>query len=86
MSYLDDASRHVYPEFAGNAAFGVSTGIERLDLLLHGGLLIEDKARMLVLMQGGMGTGKTTLALQIASASARQAQTYLLCLLGARPW
>jgi len=77
--------RRVASDFLSNRLYGVSTAIRGLDFLLNGGLdwtwkqvkkplnSWRRKRRGLVLrIHGGMGTGKTTLALQIASAIARE--------------
>lgn len=49
------------------------TGIEGLDAVLNGGL----PSRRLHLLQGDVGTGKTTLALQFALAGARRGESTL---------
>ncbi len=51
----------------------VSTGVEGLDEMLHGGFLPES----MVLVRGAPGTGKTSLALQFLIEGARQKETGL---------
>lgn len=55
-----------------NGLFGIDPHIPGLNFLLDGGLLLPSSAGMIVLIKGSSGTGKTMLALELASSIAAQ--------------
>ena len=60
----------IEPESVINEFFGINLGVTGLDFLLRGGLLLPTATGMAVLIKGGPGTCKTTLALQMAASIA----------------
>jgi len=57
-------------EFLINRLFGISFSISNFDFLFDGGLLMPIGTGQTLLIKGSAGTGKTTLALQIAASMA----------------
>jgi KaiC/GvpD/RAD55 family RecA-like ATPase len=60
----------LYANFLINKLLGIPLHIDGLDYLLDGGLLLPSVGGLPVLIEGEAGSGKTTLALQIAASLA----------------